>query len=337
MCRRVAVGIDLADDWPAALAAAGFDAAAPSVWLIEGLLQYLDETAVQVLFERVDALFGAGFPPAVDVVGKALLESPLMAPLLQSMAENGAPWLFGTDAPGDLPNDWDGRRPFDVAVLGNQGTAGLHRRSPWTSPMRLADISWKPADSRICRLRPIMFWRWSFRGVISQPGVHGLGPIPHRWSGCGPRAPSPGRGSCWPTGIARKGRIRPFPGGVPGEVAVGEQQHVLVEAAQKLWCIVGFAHTHGAEHRVDHGASAARDHRQQPQQRIPRRAVVAGRGERGQARRGVGGNSDVPSIAQTSSPRHSRGTGAGPERVEQPPQRGDTDAATGLRQRRGGR
>ncbi len=98
----MAVGIDLADDWPAALAAAGFDVAAPSVWLIEGLLQYLDETAVHGVFERVDALSAPGSRLLCDVVGKALLESPLMATLLQSMAENGAPWLFGTDAPARM-------------------------------------------------------------------------------------------------------------------------------------------------------------------------------------------------------------------------------------------
>ena len=42
-CRRVAVGVDLADDWPTALTESGFDPNAPTVWLIEGLLQYLDE------------------------------------------------------------------------------------------------------------------------------------------------------------------------------------------------------------------------------------------------------------------------------------------------------
>lgn len=101
-CRRVPLGIDLAEDWPAALEAAGFDPAAPSVWLIEGLLQYLDEPAVHALFDRVDALSAPGSVLLYDVVGKTLLEAPSMAPLLQSMAKQGSPWLFGTDAPGEL-------------------------------------------------------------------------------------------------------------------------------------------------------------------------------------------------------------------------------------------
>ncbi|AEF36020.1 MULTISPECIES: SAM-dependent methyltransferase [Mycolicibacter] len=101
-CRRVPIGIDLADDWPSALQAAGFDAHAPSVWLIEGLLQYLDEAAVATLFERVDALSSPGSMLLYDVVGKTLLEAPSMAPLLQAMAQQGSPWLFGTDEPGQL-------------------------------------------------------------------------------------------------------------------------------------------------------------------------------------------------------------------------------------------
>ena len=40
---RAPIGADLADDWPSALTTAGFDPQAPTVWLIEGLLQYLDE------------------------------------------------------------------------------------------------------------------------------------------------------------------------------------------------------------------------------------------------------------------------------------------------------
>jgi methyltransferase (TIGR00027 family) len=102
-CRRVAIGIDLADDdWPGALQAAGLDANTPTVWLIEGLLQYLDEGAVNTLFDRVDALSASGSTLLYDIVGKTLLAAPFMAPLLQAMAEQGSPWLFGTDAPGEL-------------------------------------------------------------------------------------------------------------------------------------------------------------------------------------------------------------------------------------------
>ena len=101
-CRRVAIGVDLADDWPAALTDAGFDRHAPTVWLIEGLLQYLDERDVRTLFERLDSMSAPESTVCYDVVGTSLLESPMMAPLLRSMAEQGSPWLFGTDEPGEL-------------------------------------------------------------------------------------------------------------------------------------------------------------------------------------------------------------------------------------------
>src|ERR1700677_137616 len=59
-CRRVAVGVDLADDWPKALRAQGFNSSARTVWLIEGLLQYLDAADVDRLFARVDELSAPG-------------------------------------------------------------------------------------------------------------------------------------------------------------------------------------------------------------------------------------------------------------------------------------
>jgi methyltransferase (TIGR00027 family) len=119
-CRRVAVGVDLADDWPSALTASGFDAGAPSVWLIEGLLQYLDELEVRALFARVDALSAPGSVLLYEVVGQTLLDSPMMAGLLESMAAQGSPWLFGSDAPGELAerHGWTAV-VTDIAVPGN--------------------------------------------------------------------------------------------------------------------------------------------------------------------------------------------------------------------------
>jgi hypothetical protein len=44
----VAVGVDLADDWPKVLVSQGFDSAKRAAWLIEGRLQYLDAPAALV-------------------------------------------------------------------------------------------------------------------------------------------------------------------------------------------------------------------------------------------------------------------------------------------------
>ncbi|MGH3971360.1 MAG: class I SAM-dependent methyltransferase, partial [Mycobacterium sp.] len=50
---RRAIAVDLRDDWPAALTAAGFDRGQPTAWLAEGLLPYLPGDAQNRLFEMV--------------------------------------------------------------------------------------------------------------------------------------------------------------------------------------------------------------------------------------------------------------------------------------------
>lgn len=59
-CVRHVVGIDLRHDWATALTDAGFDADLPTVWLAEGLLQYLPADAERELFERIDVLSAPG-------------------------------------------------------------------------------------------------------------------------------------------------------------------------------------------------------------------------------------------------------------------------------------
>jgi methyltransferase (TIGR00027 family) len=54
------VGVDLRDDWPAALRAAGFDPAAPTAWSAEGLLVYLPPAAQDLLFDHITALSAPG-------------------------------------------------------------------------------------------------------------------------------------------------------------------------------------------------------------------------------------------------------------------------------------
>ncbi|SPM27314.1 SAM-dependent methyltransferase [Mycobacterium terramassiliense] len=101
-CRRVPVGIDLADDWPKALLGQGFTSSAKTAWLVEGLLQYLDAPAVDTLFARVDTLSAPGDVLLYNVIGRALLEAPFLQSTRQFMRRLGAPWTFGTDAPAAL-------------------------------------------------------------------------------------------------------------------------------------------------------------------------------------------------------------------------------------------
>lgn len=57
---RRAVAIDLRDDWPAALQAAGFDPAQPSAWSAEGLLGYLPPEAQDKLLDTITELSAPG-------------------------------------------------------------------------------------------------------------------------------------------------------------------------------------------------------------------------------------------------------------------------------------
>jgi methyltransferase (TIGR00027 family) len=66
---RRPVPVDLRDDWPAALAGAGFDRTQPTAWLAEGLLPYLPSDAADRLFEMVTALSAPDSQVAVEVFG----------------------------------------------------------------------------------------------------------------------------------------------------------------------------------------------------------------------------------------------------------------------------
>ncbi len=59
-CERRTVAIDLREDWPAALRAAGFDPTAPTAWIAEGLLIYLPPEAQDKLFDNITALSAPG-------------------------------------------------------------------------------------------------------------------------------------------------------------------------------------------------------------------------------------------------------------------------------------
>ncbi|PRC41755.1 SAM-dependent methyltransferase, partial [Mycobacterium sp. ITM-2017-0098] len=66
---RHEVAIDLRQDWPAALTAAGFDPARPTAWLAEGLLMYLPADAQDRLFAQITDLSAPGSRIAAESMG----------------------------------------------------------------------------------------------------------------------------------------------------------------------------------------------------------------------------------------------------------------------------
>ena len=134
-CRRVAVGVDLADDWPKALEVQWFNPEVPTIWLIEGLLQYLEASAVDQLFARVDALSAPGSVLLYDVVGTALLNAPFSEAILAYMEKLGAPWVFSSDTPAALveKHGWSAT-VIDMAVPGNKWKRWAHPPVPADVP-----------------------------------------------------------------------------------------------------------------------------------------------------------------------------------------------------------
>jgi methyltransferase (TIGR00027 family) len=65
---RRTVPVDLRQDWPAALKAAGLDLTAPTAWLAEGLLIYLPPEAQDRLFDNITDLSAPGSAIATEFV-----------------------------------------------------------------------------------------------------------------------------------------------------------------------------------------------------------------------------------------------------------------------------
>jgi methyltransferase (TIGR00027 family) len=137
-CRRIAVGVDLTDNWPNALQLQGFSPSSRSVWLIEGLLQYIGESDVDTLFTRVDALSAPGSVLLYDIVGTTLMEAPFLQPTLEFMRQLGAPWIFSTDAPAALVEG----RGWTAAVT-DVGEPGK-KWSRWEHPVVPLDVPGVP-------------------------------------------------------------------------------------------------------------------------------------------------------------------------------------------------
>jgi methyltransferase (TIGR00027 family) len=149
---RVAVAVDLRQDWPTALRQAGFDPAAPSVWSVEGLLMYLPAAAQDLLFERIQELAAPGSRIAVEGLGPEFAVPELQAQrrermdrVRELMAKAGSKlevpstdelWYFEER---DDVGDWLRRHGWDVtatpsdelmASYGRPSPEGLEEASP---------------------------------------------------------------------------------------------------------------------------------------------------------------------------------------------------------------
>ncbi|WP_030755001.1 class I SAM-dependent methyltransferase [Streptomyces sp. NRRL F-5135] len=129
--RRLPIPVDLRADWDGALADAGFDPAAPSVWLAEGLLFYLPNAVETSLIDTVHRLSAEGSALAFEVkLEKDLLayrDSPLYTSTNQQIGIDLLTLFDGESRPdsaGDLMGKgWDTsvHTPFDFTRRHGRG------------------------------------------------------------------------------------------------------------------------------------------------------------------------------------------------------------------------
>ncbi|MFC4120228.1 SAM-dependent methyltransferase [Nonomuraea zeae] len=118
-CERVAVPVDLREDWPGALRAAGFEAGEPAAWLAEGLLIYLDAGESARLLTGVGELSARGSRLAFEhdpAAAAGLMERARTMPRLRRVAELWRGGL-GEDAAAWLGECGWRTRTFERAAL----------------------------------------------------------------------------------------------------------------------------------------------------------------------------------------------------------------------------
>lgn len=108
-CERITLAVDLKDDWKNKLIEAGFKTSEPTLWLVEGLLMYLEELQVVNLLNQINQLATKNDIMLFDILTRTLLEAPYMQNQLKFLESIGAPWYFGVDEPEEFMKKfgWD--------------------------------------------------------------------------------------------------------------------------------------------------------------------------------------------------------------------------------------
>jgi methyltransferase (TIGR00027 family) len=143
-CNRVAVAVDLRQDWPEALRQAGFDPPAPSAWSAEGLMPYLPAAAQELLFDRIQELTAAGSRVAVEALGPRFVDPEFRAKRRERMDRIRA-LMAKVDPDREIPRtdelwyfeeredvgDWFRRHGWYVTVTpSDELMAGYGRKAP---------------------------------------------------------------------------------------------------------------------------------------------------------------------------------------------------------------
>ncbi len=98
-CARITVAVDLREDWAESLTSAGFDPAAPTAWLAEGLLQYLSMAENDRLATTVTALSGQDSRLAFDHMTSSAHSRAAVRETSEQVRKMGVTFLSTLDDP----------------------------------------------------------------------------------------------------------------------------------------------------------------------------------------------------------------------------------------------
>ncbi len=129
-CTRITVPVDLREDWPGALAAAGHDPAQPTVWIAEGLLIYLPEDAVELLLTRIGAVSAPGSRMGLTLGSRGVIER-----FAADAGPGSAASLWVSEMPED-PVGWLAGHGWDAECRTLRERAAAYGRPILTPPQR---------------------------------------------------------------------------------------------------------------------------------------------------------------------------------------------------------
>jgi len=102
-CDRLVVEADLTSgDWVDSLVGRGFKKNLPTVWLAEGLFQYLKGTDVGQILESAASVSSPAGRLGAETISAEFLRRMSNQERLRRRKDRGTPWVFGTDDPEKL-------------------------------------------------------------------------------------------------------------------------------------------------------------------------------------------------------------------------------------------
>jgi len=102
-CERITIPADLTSrSWVRSLLETGFERNRPTVWLAEGLFQYLAAADIDQILESASSVSSIGSRFLAEIISEDHLRNNSNRPAMKRRSARGTPWMFGTNDPETL-------------------------------------------------------------------------------------------------------------------------------------------------------------------------------------------------------------------------------------------